>query len=140
MALSSDPASGILPSGSQVTEVIISNLDQGDLVLREEGDITRSQDSKHPHDSPVAMEVAAVQEAQQLKEVVDSLPLEMPTVKTRTSFEGRGAEFIASSAPENLGSSFYSTPGYLANRWNLANSSFSTPPSSHTAHITTPPM
>ncbi|KAE8444583.1 hypothetical protein EG329_014414 [Mollisiaceae sp. DMI_Dod_QoI] len=44
------------------------------------------------------------------------------------------------SANENVFKSFSSTPGYLANRWNSISSSFSTPASSQTAPMVTPPI
>lgn len=44
------------------------------------------------------------------------------------------------SATESVTKSFTSTPGYLANRWNTGNSSFSTPTSSEAPMFSTPPM
>jgi len=140
MALSSDPATGILPNSSQIIKALISNMDQGDSIGTEEGDMTRSQSPKLPDESPMVMEAAAAQRAQQSNEVVESILSTMRTFKSACAFENHGVDSTSSSMPENLGLSFSSTPGYLANRWNLANSSFSTPSSSQIAPVATPPM
>ena len=138
MALSSDPASGIVPSGSQVLRSIISSLDRDDSTGGEECDMVHSQEPKLPDNSSVIAELATAAELHKSDDVLDSLPEAM--LKSQVSLEERGTDIIVSSIPENLGSSFSSTPGYLANRWNLANSSFSTPSTSQIATVATPPM
>ena len=45
-----------------------------------------------------------------------------------------------SSLSDTVSKSFSSTPGYLSNRWNTVNSSFSTPSSSQVPAVTTPPV
>jgi len=139
MTLSSDPTSGTFPNGSQVLKAIVSNADHGDAVYGEESATTHSQESTLLDNSLMVMEVAAVQQAQQSNEVLESLPSTIPKVNSQTSIEDH-ADFISSSVPENVGLSFSSTPGYLANRWNLVNSPFSTPSSSQIAPVATPPM
>jgi hypothetical protein len=72
------------------------------------------------------------------KPIPSSLPTPLPTLRRESS-----GTFGYSMNPDSFPSafkSFSSTPGYLANRWNATNSSFSTPASSQAKSFTTPAM
>ncbi|SRR6266536_733867 len=70
-----------------------------------------------------------------------SLPPPIPALNRQSSSGLSGQEPCSSlSVNESVVKSFSSTPGYLANRWNSAHSSFSTPSSSHVPAFVTPTM
>jgi hypothetical protein len=72
---------------------------------------------------------------------VESRPAFLPPLLKRQSSSATSVN-ESSSLPttENVFKSFSSTPGYLANRWNSVNSSFSTPASSSQPTFRTPPL
>ena len=63
-----------------------------------------------------------------------------PLLKRQSSSATSINESSSLSTTGNVFKSFSSTPGYLANRWNSVNSSFSTPASSSQPTFRTPPL
>ncbi|KAH8603064.1 hypothetical protein B0O99DRAFT_588114 [Bisporella sp. PMI_857] len=63
-----------------------------------------------------------------------------PALKTHSSFRLADGEETSFALSESANKSFSSTPGYLANRWNASNTSFSTPLSSQIPQSITPPI
>jgi hypothetical protein len=140
-ALSSDPAS-LLPLGSSQT---VEETGPGSQEERpsSQDSCQEEVDAVEPiaAEEPVAAEVgepakAAQEPVQPALEPVTSLP---PTLKRQSSGDSP-PESSSYSVTQNVFTSFSSTPGYLANRWNSINSSFSTPASSQPVPLFTPPM
>lgn len=69
-----------------------------------------------------------------------SVPSILPTLKAQSSSEISSTQTSLLTVTETVSKSFSSTPGYIANRWNTVNSSYSTPSSSYTAPFATPSM
>ncbi|KAK0119228.1 hypothetical protein ONS95_008084 [Cadophora gregata] len=139
-ALSSDPASMAGYSSSPSMEETEPS-SQADVNTSQEESESRQdvvQEAALPKpaersveiEKKVDAEVAAV-----VEEVVATLP---PPLFRQTSSGASITESSSFPAPEATTKSFSSTPGYLANRWNAYNSSFSTPASSQAAVFTTP--
>lgn len=63
-----------------------------------------------------------------------------PLLKRQSSSATSVNESSSLSTTGNVFKSFSSTPGYLANRWNSVNSSFSTPASPSQPTFRTPPL
>lgn len=141
-ALSSDPAP-MLPFGSsQITAELPSSSQQEPLstedfddssscqdevdILQPAQTVERPQSSQSERTSSAAVEVTAA-----------ALP---PASKSHGSPSIFTADVVSSSVDETVIKSFSSTPGYLANRWNSMNSSFTTPSSSQLPPSITPPM
>jgi hypothetical protein len=143
-ALSSDPASAMTFSSPQ---------SWGEPDIRPQEGILSSQDNE-PTTSPV-QENLLRQMPQSMGECVElakeksvdipesnssSLPQSISMSRTQSSPAISNTETSFLSTTEGVAKSFSSTPGYLANRWNTANSSSSTPLSSQVAPLVTPPM
>ena len=135
-ALSSDPATMIPSSSSQ---------SGGEAVTSSQPEPERSQDETEAHQTEAealqkASNDAAVEMARVASELVadEALPSFPPMLKRQGS---SGISFSSSfSATENVATSFSPNPGYLSNRWNSINGSFSTPVSAEKAIFNTPPM
>ncbi len=136
-ALSSDPVITMPFSSSQSSgETIPSS--QPEPVTTEEGNeksVDEAEVLRQKTQDDHAVEMAKVASELVADEEVPSLP---PMLKRQSS---SGLSFASSfSTPENAVTTFSPTPGYLANRWNSINSSFSIPISSQQAIFETPPV
>jgi len=136
IALSSEAAAGIIPSSSQ---------SMGDLAEQkssQENDIASSQESQTQE--PIRVKGQAADEnaapTNPVESSQSSLPSSIPTLKSQSSSDSKNTQTSSFSITESVLKSFSSTPGYLSNRWNAVNSSFSTPPSSQIALFGTPAM
>lgn len=141
-ALSSDPASMLAFSSSQTVEETGPYSQQKRPSTQdswqEEAEFVEPKATEEPVATESQEPVEAIQEyVQPPSEPANSLP---PTLKRQSSSGVSLPETSSFSVTENVFKSFSSTPGYLANRWNSINSSFSTPTSSQTAPPFTPPM
>lgn len=124
------------PEPSSQVEVVASQEDAGscqnEVEVLEPGP-TEMENIIEPEKSvEVEVQVEAV-----VEQVAASLP---PPLLCQASSGTSYTESSSFSATENAAKSFSSTPGYLANRWNAFNSSFSTPSSSQVPTFATPPM
>jgi hypothetical protein len=136
-ALSSDPVSAGVFSSSQ------NGGEQLDAGSQQE--IIGSQDENGSCQDEVeillpepAVEHVDVTKKEEVEVVTDDRPIFLPPLLKRQS---SSTTFInESSLPmtESVVKSFSSTPGYLANRWNSVNSSFSSPASSQPPTFCTP--
>ncbi|KAN0122498.1 hypothetical protein V8E51_000824 [Hyaloscypha variabilis] len=137
-ALSSDPVSAGVFSSSQNGE---EQLDAGS-----QQEIIGSQDENGSCQDEVeillpepAVEHVDITEKEEVEVVTDDRPIFLPPLLKHQS---SSTTFIneSSSLPttESVVKSFSSTPGYLANRWNSVNSSFSSPASSQQPTFCTP--
>ncbi len=140
MALSSDPVSMLPPNSSQnLEEPMSSSQEQPSSQDRDETSSCQYEiDELRPEAAEEGLDFGKDEAA-----VLD-FPEEKvcfpPTPKQEASSGIMNTEASSVSVTENVIKSFSSTPGYLANRWNNINSSFSTPPSSKLPPLTTPPM
>ncbi|KAL2072605.1 hypothetical protein VTL71DRAFT_11948 [Oculimacula yallundae] len=139
-ALSSDPASMGGYSSSPSMEELESNSRVQAVAGREQPE--RSQDEVPeglipvPVEAPVEAEKKPEAEVEAVaEEIVATLP---PPLLRRASSGVSIGESSSMPRPDTTTKSFSSTPGYLANRWNSYNSSFSSPSSSHAPSFTTP--
>ncbi|TVY39085.1 Homeobox protein [Lachnellula subtilissima] len=137
-ALSSDPAP-IEESPSSQTMVGAGPSSQQEAVFSSQEDIGSSQEVE-------AMETHKekrddlVNVLEEVVEKTQSLPTLDAASDVNATIVDSSPEFSSCSASESVTKSFSSTPGYLANRWNNMNSSFSTPISSQTPIFLTPPI
>ncbi len=135
-ALSSDMA---FSSSSQSGEELEPNSQQGIMSSQDE---TRSceVEAETPLPNP-AEERVSVTKKEETVFGTESRPAFLPPLLQRKSSSATSVN-ESSSLPtaENVFKSFSSTPGYLANRWNSVNSSFSTPASSSQPTFRTPPV
>lgn len=91
-----------------------------------------------PVETPVEVEKEIEPEVEAAaEEVAATLP---PPLRRRASSGTSVHDSSSFPIPDTTTKSFSSTPGYLANRWNAYNSSFSSPSSSQTPAFTTPAM
>ena len=141
-ALSSDPASMAGYSSSPSMEETEPSSQAEVNIIQEEP--SNAQDEVQevalpkPAELPVGIEEKVEAEvAAVVEEVVATLP---PPLLRRGSSGVSINESSSFPIPETTTKSFSSTPGYLANRWNTYNSSFSTPASSQAPVFTTPAM
>lgn len=139
-ALSSDPASMAGYSSSPSMEETEPSSQAEVNIIQEEP--SNAQDEVQevvlpkPAELPVGIEEKVEAEvAAVVEEVVATLP---PPLLRRGSSGVSINESSSFPIPETTTKSFSSTPGYLANRWNTYNSSFSTPASSQAPVFTTP--
>ncbi|KAH6709194.1 hypothetical protein BKA61DRAFT_659158 [Leptodontidium sp. MPI-SDFR-AT-0119] len=89
-----------------------------------------------PVETPVEVEKEIEPEVEAAaEEVAATLP---PPLRRRASSGTSVHDSSSFPIPDTTTKSFSSTPGYLANRWNAYNSSFSSPSSSQTPAFTTP--
>ncbi|TVY12779.1 Homeobox protein YOX1 [Lachnellula arida] len=138
-ALSSDPAP-IEEFPSSQTMVGAGTSSQQEAVFSSQEDIGSSQEVE-------AMETHKEKRVDLVnvsKEVVEETQPLLPTLDASSEVDvtiiDSSAEPSSCSASESVTKSFSSTPGYLANRWNNINSSFSTPTPSQAPIFSTPPM
>ena len=135
-ALSSDPAHMMVMSSSQSAHEPHQNSD-GNVPGAEEGEPQKSQvDVSARSDGPGPIDDAQPDEAEELGEPTLPPPATLKRQASAISL-GEGSSF---SGQDHFVKSFNSTPGYLANRWNNMNSSFSTPAASQKPVFTTPNM
>lgn len=143
-ALSSDPVSMLLFESGQYEEELVFN-SQEQPVARQDHNESSSVEDEVEDQRPTSAEEAP--EVSQIR-VVDSA---LPSMQEKASVEHAHpalrretsgiltTEASSVSITENVFKSFSSTPGYLANRWNTINTSFSSPVASQPAHFSTPP-
>jgi hypothetical protein len=140
-ALSSDPASAPIFSSSQSVEEPTMSSREEELANTQETEVADSQEllnTSEPLHVEEPVEVAK-DLPKNVAETKPSIPHPAPTLKRECSSGVSGIE-ASSFSISSVFKSFLSTPGYLANRWNATNGSFSTPISSQTAQFVTPPM
>ena len=140
LAAVSDPASLIAFNTSQSGEEPIMSSQQEGMGSSQESDIANLEELQKPSASqPIESHVKVEKDGP--KEAIEnrrySLPASMPALNQQRSFEVSGTEATPFSV-ESVIKSFSSTPGYLANRWNATNGSFSTPTSAKQANMQTP--
>jgi hypothetical protein len=137
-ALSSDPAStmgfgssqsGGEPESSSQQEIASSQEETGSY--QDEAEIL------HPEPVEERVEVAKSEEVEPIADKPAFLP---PLLRCQASPGISITESSSIPATESVIKSFSSTPGYLANRWNSVNSSFSSPASSQLPTFCTPPV
>lgn len=110
---------------------------EGNVPDAEGGESQRSQvDVSARSDGPGPIEDAQPEEAEEAVEPTLPPPATLKRQASAISL-GEGSSF---SGQDHFVKSFNSTPGYLANRWNNMNSSFSTPAASQNPLFTTPNM
>ena len=140
-AFSSDPAPiTCLSSPPSALEPVTSSL-QGEMDNKDNLGSSQDLGPSVPQHAEACVE-AVKNEA---PEAVESSPRSLPpsltsTLKPRSSSQIPITEASLFSSTDSVTKSFSSTPGYLANRWNAIDSSFSTPSSSHVATFETPSM
>ncbi|KAH7417354.1 hypothetical protein BKA64DRAFT_657716 [Cadophora sp. MPI-SDFR-AT-0126] len=139
-ALSSDPASMAGYSSSPSMEETEPS-SQADVISSQEEPESRQDEASEvilPDLSERSVENEKKVEAE-VVEVVEEVVATLPPPLLRQGSSGVSVNESSSfPVPDNTTKSFSSTPGYLANRWNTYNSSFSTPASSQAAVFTTP--
>jgi hypothetical protein len=137
--LSSDPASMLPPNSSQKLEEPMSSSQQEQPTSQDRDESSSCQyeiDELRPEAAEEGLDFSKDEAAVVVPEEKVSFP---PTPKQEASSGIMNTEASSVSVTESVIKSFSSTPGYLANRWNNINSSFSTPPSSKLPPLTTPP-
>ncbi|KAH8657463.1 hypothetical protein BGZ60DRAFT_434430 [Tricladium varicosporioides] len=133
-ALSSDPVTGSTSSNDQEFEAAKagSNGDvAGDPEVAECGQEAEILESTNTITEPID-----IKKKNAAQEVLSSS-------RPGSATEAQSSATIydeANSFADSVYKSFSSTPGYLANRWNNPNSSFSTPTTSQVATFSTPPI
>jgi hypothetical protein len=139
VALSSDPAS--------IEELSSSQTVVGAGTSSQQEAVTSSQEEAGSSQEVEAMETHKEKRVDVVKlseELVGEAQPLLPTLNAASEIQaavvGSSAESSSFSATESVTKSFSSTPGYLANRWNTINSSFSTPTSPQAPTFSTPPM
>jgi hypothetical protein len=139
-ALSSDPACAMVFSSSQGLEEPALRSQESTIGSQDnETTSLRVQDDLVPQEPPTVEEYSeSTKEEPANSESNNSLP--QSNLRTQSSPEISSTEAGPFSATQSVIKTFSSTPGYLANRWNMANSSASTPSSSQNAPLVTPPM
>ena len=127
-ALSSDPAQMIGMNSSQCTQE-----------PSQENQVEGEESRNSQVDGPVTQDEFEPVEAANLEETEASAEPSLPksSLKRQASAISlnEGSSF---SGQDHFVKSFNSTPGYLANRWNNVNSSFSSPSASQKPAFTTP--
>ncbi|TVY47268.1 hypothetical protein LOCC1_G002097 [Lachnellula occidentalis] len=138
-ALSSDPAP-IEEFPSSQTMIGAGTSSRQEAAFSSQEDIGSSQEVE-AMETPKEKHVDLVKV---LEEVVGETQPLLPTLDATSEVDVTVVDYSAecSSCPasESVTKSFSSTPGYLANRWNNINSSFSTPTSSQAPIFSTPPI
>jgi hypothetical protein len=112
------------------------------MITNAEKDSANSQEFPEPSKTQQVVERVEdrkLEPAMVMESTTSTLPPPIPSLKREPSAGISGTEG-SSFYIESVSKSFSSTPGYLANRWNAANSSFSTPASSQQAQFITPTM
>jgi hypothetical protein len=138
-ALSSDPASIMAFSSSQTGEELEPSSQQEMISSQEE--TGSCQDEAEILLSEPAEQRVKVAKRDESDAVAEGRPAFLPPLlKHQPSSAISINENSSLTTTESVFKSFSSTPGYLANRWNSVNSSFSTPASSHQPTFCTPPL
>jgi hypothetical protein len=137
-ALSSDPAS-IMIFGSSQSGGEPEPSSQQEIVNSQErtGSYQDEVEIMNPEPAEARVEVAKSEEVEPVADRPVFLP---PPLKRQASSGISVTESSSMPTTESVIKSFSSTPGYLANRWNSVNSSFSSPASSQQPTFCTPPM
>jgi hypothetical protein len=140
-ALSSDPAPiGEICSSQNKAEARTGSQQEPENSSQEE---VGSSQEVEVVEVDVEKRVIVVKNGSEDKEIQEELP-SLPTSSAASELQNAAVnssiESSAFSATDSVTKSFTSTPGYLANRWNTGNSSFSTPTSSEAPIFSTPPM
>ncbi|KAK2628056.1 hypothetical protein QTJ16_002702 [Diplocarpon rosae] len=141
-SMSSDSDNALEYRGSQGEEKLEAS-SQAEVVASQENNQNHEEEVEFAQAKPAERlakpekEVEAEAEVQAgVEQVTAPLP---PRLLHQNSSEVSVAEPSSFSATNSAAKSFPSTPGYLANRRNAVNSSFSTPSSSQVPKISTPP-
>jgi hypothetical protein len=135
--LSSDPAS-IMAFGRSQSGGEPESSSQQEIASKEEtGSCQDEAELLHPEPAEERVEVAKSEEVEPVADKPAFLP---PLLKRQASSRISITESSSIPTTENVIKSFSSTPGYLANRWNSVNSSFSSPASSQLPTFCTPPV
>ncbi|KAH7364144.1 hypothetical protein BKA65DRAFT_590510 [Rhexocercosporidium sp. MPI-PUGE-AT-0058] len=139
-ALSSDPASMAGYSSSPSTEETEPSSEVEAVVSQEQPESCQDEVPELSLPKPVGIPVETEKEIEaEVKAVVEEVAVTLPPQLLRRASSGTSVNESSSfSMPDTTTKSFSSTPGYLANRWNAYNSSFSTPSSSQLPAFTTP--
>ncbi len=141
VALSSDPASMLPPNSSQNLEELMLSSQQEQPSSQDRDETSSCQyeiDELRPEAAEEGLDFSKGEAAVlAVPEEKVSFP---PTPKQEASPGIMNTEASSVSVTESVIKSFSSTPGYLANRWNNINKSFSTPPPSKLPPLTTPPV
>lgn len=136
-ALSSDPASIIAFSSSQHGGDLEPGSQQEMISSQEEtGSCQGEVEISLPEPVVERVQVATKVEAEPIAN--DRTTFLPPPLKRQPSSATSISESSSLPTTESVIKSFSSTPGYLANRWNSVNSSFSSPASSQQPTICTP--
>jgi hypothetical protein len=136
-ALSSDPAS-IMIFGSSQSGGEPEPSSQQQIVNSQE-ETGSCQDEVEILNLEPAEERVEVAKSEEVEPVADRAAF-LPPLKRQASSGISVTESSSMPTTESVIKSFSSTPGYLANRWNSVNSSFSSPASSQQPTFCTPPM
>jgi hypothetical protein len=137
-ALSSDPASIIAFGSSQSGGELEPSLQQEMISSQEEtGSCQDEVEILLPEPAKERVEVA---NGEGVEAVADDRSAFLPPMKHQASSDISVTESSSMPTTESVIKSFSSTPGYLANRWNSINNSFSSPVSSQQPTFCTPPM
>jgi hypothetical protein len=133
-ALSSDPISSCSCSGQETED--------GALGLTQE--ITGSQDDAASSDVEFLEPRTAEERAEEVEvELIPSSQVEPELLEVQKEDAEASPNAITNANSlfsDSVSKSFSSTPGYLANRWNTVQSSFSTPQVPQAPVFTTPPV
>ncbi|CZT49896.1 related to LIM homeobox protein [Rhynchosporium secalis] len=138
--LSSDPASMGGYSSSPNMEDMEANSQAEVIAIQHESDRTQAEVPEMLQSMPGQIPVEAEKKTEVeiepfMEETVSTLP---PPLLRRGSSAISLPESSSMPRPDTAIKSFSSTSGYLSNRWNPYNSSFSSPSSSHAPAFTTP--
>lgn len=123
-ALSSDPASSIASNSRETLEDAASR--------------SQVREAIAPQTQTIGTSAHSIQQGAVHSPESSQSSLLQSTPMPSSSQEKSGTEPSSLPSSESVIKSFLSTPGYLANRWNPANSF--TPASSQSALLATPPM
>ena len=142
VTLSSDPACApSFSSSSQSVEGPTMSSHEEELAKAEETGLADSQELPEVSEPLLEEPVEVANDLSENAVESTSAPISHPTPASRREPSSGISGFEGSSfSISSVFKSFSSTPGYLANRWNATNNSFSTPISSHTAPFVTPSM
>lgn len=142
-ALSSDPVTPFTFHGSDsVKEAVVDSQDS--LVSRQDSiaPVFQAQEATVPHTQSTDASANSTEQSAADPATTTNNPQPQSASMLRTKSSPGPSNTVANSTPlnESVVKSFLSTPGYLANRWNPANNSSSTPVSAQSNPLVTPPM
>jgi len=137
-ALSSDPASaGAFSSSQSGVEQFESSSQQEILGSQDENGSCQDEVEILLPDEP--LERVSVAQKEETEVIIEERPAFLPPLLKRQASSAISINETSSlPTAESVVKSFSSTPGYLANRWNSVNSSFSSPASSQQPALSTP--